>query len=107
MMAEVLHAISLRRLRQDLESLLRSRGREDLARDALDGIRYTDDGTTLYVHIFPNPMWPHRRLGQAYVLAFVDHGERMTLMEHRDLLREAWLLLQDEIDDIIKWFDGR
>jgi hypothetical protein len=87
--------------------MLSSRGREDLARDALDGVRDTDDGTTLYVHIYPKSSWPRRRPGQAYVLAFADKDYLRTLSRYRDLLHEARLLLQDDIDDIVRWFDGK
>ena len=99
--------VSLRRLRGELIALLRGRGRDDLALEALGEVTYTDDGSTLYVHILPNPAWPHRRAGQAYALAYADYAQVATLEQHREFLREAWLLLHDEIDDIIRWFDGR
>lgn len=97
---------SLRRIERELVGMLHARGRDELAREALDGVRYTDDGTTLYVHIFAKPSWSRVRPGQAYVLAFADRAELGSLAAHRALLREAWLLLHDEIDDIIRWFDG-
>jgi hypothetical protein len=99
--------ISRRRIDAELRSLLRARGRDDLAGDALDRVSYTDDGTTLYIHVLPKPSWPYRRPGQAYVLAFADKDQLRTLAQHRELLRDAWLLLHDEIDDLIRWFDGQ
>lgn len=87
--------------------MLRERNRADLVEQALGDVAYTDDGSTLYVHILPNPAWPHRNAGQAYALAYADYALVATLAQHREFLREAWLLLHDEIDDIIRWFDGR
>jgi hypothetical protein len=98
--------VSLHGVESELRSLLRERGRSDLERDALDHIAYTDDGATLYVHVLPKASWSHRKPGQAYVLAFADKDRLRTLARHRDLLHEAWLLLHDEIDDLVRWFDG-
>jgi len=86
--------------------MLAARGRHDLGRDALDRVVFTDDGSTLYVHVLPKPSWPLRRPGQAYVLAYADKTELRSLADYRALLREAWLLLHDEIEDIIRWFEG-
>lgn len=99
--------VSLRSLTARARTLLRERGRDDLADRAFDAVHYTDDGTTLYVHIFARPSWPQRRPGQAYALAFADHTQLSTLADHRELLREAGLLLEDEIADIEGWFEGR
>jgi hypothetical protein len=85
---------------------LAGRGRDDLNRNAVDGVVYTDDGTTLYVHILPKPAWIHLRPGRAYVLAFADKKDLATLAAHRELLKEAGLLLHDDIDDVIHWLDG-
>jgi hypothetical protein len=99
--------ISLRRLRGELAALLRAHGRADLVERALGDVAYTDDGATLYVHILARPSWPHRNPGQAYALAYADYDQVANLAQHREFLREAWLLLHDEIADIIRWFDGR
>jgi hypothetical protein len=98
--------MSLRRIQRELVGLLHERGRDDLARDALDRVAYTDDGSTVYVHVFAKPSWPRRRPGQAYPLAFADHDQLGSLTRHRELLRDAHLLLGDEIGDIVNWFDG-
>lgn len=95
------------RLTLETNALLRARGRDDLARDALDGVRYTDDGSTIYVHVFAKPSWPKRRPGQAYVLAFADHADLRSLAGFRELLHEAWLQLHDEIGDLTWWLEGR
>jgi len=98
--------MSLAGLRRALVSLLAGRDRRDLAREALDRVAFTDDGSTLYVHVLAKASWPRRHPGQAYVLAYADKTELRSLADYRALLREAWLLLYDEIDDIIRWFQG-
>ena len=98
--------MSLHRIEADLRSLLSEHGREDLIRDAAGRVAYTDDGTTLYVHILPEATWDRLRPGQAYVLAFANKSDLPKLSDHRQLLREARLLLYDDIDDIIRWLDG-
>ncbi len=91
---------------KQLRRLLRERGRGDLERDALERVTYTDDGSSLYVHVIPKPSWPHRRPGQAYVLALSDKKDLKNLADHRALLRDARLQLTDEIDDLVRWFEG-
>lgn len=98
--------MSLRALRSELIALLRARNREDLVQGALEDVVYTDDGSTLYIHILPKATWPRRRPGQAYVLAFADHPQVRSLSQHRALLEDAWFLLHDEIAGIVRWFDG-
>lgn len=97
---------SVRGIERELRSLLRQRGRGDLVTKAVDRVAYTDDGATLYIHVYPKLSWSHRRPGQAYVLAFADKAGLRDLAQHRALLREAWLMLHDEIDDLVRWFDG-
>jgi len=97
---------SLHAIAEALRALLRAHGRGDLAADAVGRVAFTDDGTTVYVHIFARDDWPLRRPGQAYVLAFAEKRELQHLSQFRDLLREAWLRLQDDIDLVIRWFDG-
>lgn len=99
-------AMSLRRIGDELRTLLRDQGREDLAERAFDRVAYTDDGATVYVHVFAKPTWTPVRRGRAYVLAFADHAELCSLASFRELNREASLQLADEVSDIIRWFDG-
>ena len=98
---------SLRALAGVLRALLSARGRSDLASNAFGHIAYTDDGTTIYVHVLARPDWPLRRPGQAFVLASADKRDLQHRAQFRDLLHEAWLRLQDDIDRVIRWFDGR
>lgn len=77
-----------------------------MASDALDRVVFTDDGSTIYVHVLPKASWPRQRPGRAYVLAYADKTLPCTLAQFRSLVWEAWLLLHDDIGDIIRWFDG-
>jgi hypothetical protein len=99
-------SVSLSAIRRELVALLAGRGRVDLGDAALDRVAFTDDGSTIYVHVLPKPSWPHRRAGQAYVLAYAEKRDLCTLADWRALLGEAWLLLHDEADDLVRWFDG-
>jgi hypothetical protein len=99
--------LSLRRLTSELRLLLQEYGRSDLAAGALDRVGFTDDGTTLYVHILPKADWQPLSSGKAYVLAFADRADLSSLSEIRALLNDARLLQRDDIGDIIRWFDGR
>jgi hypothetical protein len=82
-------------------------GRRELATDAVDRVRLTDDGTTIYIHIFMRPSWPRFRQGDAYPLAFADHPELATLAQWRAFHEEGRLLLEDDFDRIVRWLDGR
>ena len=99
-------SVSLSAIRRELVALFGARGRLDLAGSALDRVAFTDDGSTIYVHVLPKPSWPRRRAGQAYVLAYAEKRDLCTLADWRALLGEAWLLLHDEADDLVRWFDG-
>jgi hypothetical protein len=99
--------VSLHRIEARLRTLLRDRGRSDLERLALDRVGFTDDGTSLYVHVLAKASWPHRRPGQAYVLAFAEKVNLTRLSDMRALLHDAGLQLEDEVEDIIRWFDGK
>jgi hypothetical protein len=99
--------LSLRRITEDLRSLLVERRRADLSEEALDRVGFTDDGTTIYVHVLPKTSWKRLSPGRAYVLAFADKVDLTTLADVRAMLCDARLLAHDDIDDIIRWFDGR
>src|SRR6185312_5012307 len=96
-----LHAIE-RSLRRRLVAI----GRDDLARRALAGVRFTDDGSTYYVLIFRNLCWRGYRAGDVYPLAFADHPELCSLANWRAFTGEAALLLNDDFDRIVSWLDG-
>ncbi len=99
--------VSLRGIERELRGRLRAAGRADLTERALDGVRLTDDGGTIYVHIFMRPDWPQFREGDAYPLAFADHPDLQTLRQWRAFLREADLLLRDDFGRIVAWLEGR
>ena len=69
----------------------------------------TDDGDTIYVHLFPKPGWPHKAQGRAYVLAWQDYAEDPSrrLDCYRWLMSEAKLSLGENVDRIIRWLEGR
>lgn len=99
--------VSTRSLDRVLRDRLCALGRGDLAERALDGVRLTDDGSTVYVHIFMRPDWPHFREGDAYPLAFADHPDLQTLAQWREFFQEAKLLLNDDFRRIVGWLEGR
>ncbi len=98
--------MSLRRVEQELRTLIRKSDRPDLEA-ALDHVGYTDDGGTLYVHIFAREDWPKVPPGDAFVLAHADHADLETLTGMRALHEEARLYLYDEFGKILRWFEGR
>ncbi|MHB8574982.1 MAG: hypothetical protein ACYDCQ_06570 [Dehalococcoidia bacterium] len=99
--------VSLHGLERTLRSRLRAVGRGDVAEQALAGLRFTDDGTTRYVHVFMREDWPHYRAGDAYPLAFAEYPDLGSLADWRMFLREAGLLLDDDFERLVQWFDGR
>ncbi len=99
--------VSVRGIDRELRRRLHAAGRDGLAERALDRVALTDDGSTIYVHIFMRPDWPHFRAGDAYPLAFADHPELQTLAQWRSFLREAHLLLRDDFGRIVQWLEGR
>ncbi len=99
--------MSLRRIERELREALRQAGRHDLAGQALAGVRFTDDGSTIYIHVFAKPEWPRVRPGDALVLAHADHPELRTCAQWRDFLEEARLYLHDELPRVIRWLEGR
>jgi hypothetical protein len=99
--------VSVHGIERELRRRLRSAGRADLAEAALDRVGLTDDGSTIYVHIWMRPHWRHYRGGDVYPLAFADHPDLRTLAQWRGFLHEARLLLHDDFNRIVQWFDGR
>ena len=76
---------------------------------AVGRIALTDDGGTIYVHLFPRQGWPHRAQGRAFVLAWQDYAENPSqrLDCYRWLIGEARLSLLDNVDGIVRWLEGR
>lgn len=99
--------MSLRRIERELRRGLQRAGRADLLARALDGVRFTDDGGTIYVHVFARADWPAVRPGDALVLANADYPDLHTCGQWRAFLEEARLYLHDEFDRVIRWLDGR
>jgi len=106
MQARSLRVPSLQSIERNLRRRLVAIGRDDLALRALDGVRFTDDGSTVYVHIFKQPSWRSYRAGDVYPLAFADHPDLRTLADWRAFLTEARLLLDDDFHRIVAWLDG-
>jgi hypothetical protein len=99
--------MSLRRIERELRRELARNGRADLAEQALDGVRFTDDGGTVYVHVFAGAEWAAVPAGDALVLAHADYAELQTCAQWRAFLEEARLYLHDEFPRIIRWLEGR
>ena len=92
-----------RQLRDGLDRL----GRHDLAEPAAGRITFTDDGSTLYLHLFPRAGWPHKHPGQAFVLAWADYEEIEGLAGFRELVRMGRLAIRDNGEQIARWLEGR
>ena len=99
--------MSLRRIERELRAELQSVGRADLAERALAGVRFTDDGSTVYVHVLARPDWPAVRAGDALVLANADYPDLQTCAQWREFLEEARLYLHDELHRVVRWLEGR
>ncbi|HEU4759906.1 MAG TPA: hypothetical protein VFT91_07995 [Dehalococcoidia bacterium] len=101
--------MALRFLERLLRRELAARGREELMDAAVGRIGLTDDGGTVYVHLFPREGWPHRAQGRAYVLAWQDYAEKRSQRFdcYRWLIREAKLSLVDNVDGIVRWLEGK
>lgn len=101
--------MALRFLEAYLREELRKRGREDLMDRAVDRITFTDDGSTIYVHLLPRPGGSARAAGRAYVLAWNDYAEDLSqrLDCYRWLVQEAKLNIRDHVDDIVRWLETK
>lgn len=99
--------MSLRRIERELRAELRRLGRDDLLQQALDGVRFTDDGGTIYIHVMARTDWQPVRPGHALVLANADYPDLQTCAEWRAFFEEARLYLHDELGRVLRWFEGR
>ncbi len=100
--------MTLRFLERELRRELAQLGREELMEAAVSGIGLTDDGGTIYVHLFPKEGSAKAR-GRAFVLAWQDYAEdpSQRLDCYRWLIGEAELNLRDNVGKIVRWLDGR
>ena len=100
--------MALRFLERELRRELALLGREELMGAAVSGIGLTDDGGTIYVHLFPKEGSAKAR-GQAFVLAWQDYAEdpSQRLDCYRWLISEAKLNLRDNAGKIVRWLEGR
>lgn len=101
--------MALRFLERRLRRLLAERGREELADVAVGSVGFTDDGSTIYVHLQPKEGWPGRAQGRAFVLAWEDYAPPGSDVNYcyRWLVREAKQAMGENVDEIIRWLDGR
>ncbi len=99
----------LRFLERELQRLLVERGRDDLANGAIGSVAFTDDGSTMYVHLLPKKDWPHKAQGRAFVLAWEDYAPQgaSRMYCYRWLVREARESIRDDVDKIVRWLEGR
>ncbi len=100
--------MALRFLERELRRELAQLGREEVMEAAVNGIGLTDDGGTIYVHLFPKEGSAKAR-GQAFVLAWQDYAEdpSQRLDCYRWLIGEAKLDLRDNVGKIVRWLEGR
>lgn len=98
--------MSLRRIERELRQMLRRSSQPHLEA-GLGRVGWTDDGGTVYVHIFAREDWDAIRPGDAFVLAHADYPDLRTCAGIRALLEEARLYLQDEPGKVLRWLGGR
>lgn len=101
--------MALRFLERELRRALTERGREELSRDAVGGVRFTDDGGTIYVHLLPKAGWRGRAQGRAFVLAWEDYAPEGSSRMHcyRWLVAEARRSIGENAEMIIRWLEGK
>ena len=99
--------MALRFLERELERLLVEHEREDLLEAGT--IRFTDDGGTIYLHLLPRLGWPGRAQGRAFVLSWEDYSPEGSdsMYCYRWLINEGRTSLRDNIDDVIRWLEGK
>jgi hypothetical protein len=92
-----------------LERRLRRLLGEELADVAVGSVGFTDDGGTIYVHLQPEEGWPGRAQGRAFVLAWEDYAPEGSDVNYcyRWLVREAKRAMGENVDEIIRWLEGR
>ncbi len=100
--------MALRFLERELGRLLAARGREELMATAVGRIGLTDDGGTIYVHLFPKE-GSHKAQGRAFVLAWEDYSPegRGRMHCYRWLMAEARTSVLENADKIVRWLEGR
>ncbi len=100
--------MALRFLEAQLRRELAQLGREDLMDTAVGSIGLTDDGGTIYVHLFPKE-GSAKAQGRAFVLAWQDYAQdpSQRLACYRWLIGEAKLNLRDSTGKIVRWLEGR
>jgi hypothetical protein len=94
-------------LERELRRLLVASGRPELMESAVGGIGLTDDGRTIYVHLFPGA-GSGKAQGRAFVLAWEDYvptGSSRTYC-YRWLMGEARQSMRENTDKIIRWLEG-
>ena len=100
--------MALRFLERELRQELARIGREALMQSAVERIGLTDDGGTIYVHLFPKA-GSAKAAGRAFVLAWHDYaGDPSQRLDcYRWLIGEAKLSLRDNAGKIARWLEGR
>lgn len=98
--------MSLRRIERELRQMIRQSSQPHLEA-GLERVGWTDDGGTVYVHLFAAPAWEAIRAGDAFVLAHADYPDLRTCAGIRALLEEARLYLHDESGKVLRWLEGR
>ncbi len=100
--------MALRFLERELGQGLARIGREALMQSAVERIGLTDDGGTIYVHLFPKA-GSAKAPGRAFVLAWHDYaGDASRRLDcYRWLIGEAKLSLRDNAGKIARWLEGR
>src|SRR3989337_3273807 len=99
--------MALRFLERELRQGLTRIGREALMQSAVERIGLTDDGGTIYVHLFPKA-GSAKAPGRAFVLAWHDYAgdASQRLDSYRWLIGEAKLSLRDNAGKIGLWLAG-
>lgn len=100
--------MALRFLERELRRLLAERGGEPLMDAAVGSIGLTDDGVTIYVHLFPKE-GSGKAQGRAFVLAWEDYAPDGSGRMHcyRWLMGEARTSLRENVDKIARWLEGK
>ena len=100
--------MSLAFLERELRRGLAQADRGGLSETALGGVGLTDDGGTIYVHVFPKEGSAKAR-GRAFVLAWQDYAAdpSQRLDCYRWLINEAKLNMRDNLTEIARWLEGR
>ena len=98
--------MSLRRIERELRLAIRQSNRPHLE-VGLRRVGFTDDGGTVYVHVFAREDWAPVRPGDAFVLAHADYPDLRSCAGMRALLEEARLYLYDETEKVLRWLEGK